>query len=223
LEDRVDILRALGKKLKLSNDILSGSSGGLEEIATQTEGYSGADLQALVYNAHLEAIHDVLGHQDHPETVGKKGPGKANGATLTSTRHFVQFRYGEEEDRLEAEIRARAGHNKTKLLAERATIAQKLDEIKKAKRRAKQLQRGLDDRDDGDARDGEELQDGQRENEVVICWEHIERSLQSTRASISADERRRLQGIYREFVVGRNGEMPSGEGARDVGGRTSLM
>jgi peroxin-1 len=223
LEDRVDILRALGKKLKLSNDILSGSSGGLEEIAAQTEGYSGADLQALVYNAHLEAIHDVLSHQDRPETVGKKGPRKANGATLTSTGHFVQFRYGEEEDRLEAEIRARAGHNKTKLLAERATIAQKLDEIKKAKRRAKQLQRGLDDRDDRDARDGEELQDGQRENEVVICWEHIERSLQSTRASISADERRRLQGIYREFVVGRNGEMPSGEGARDVGGRTSLM
>lgn len=27
------------------------------EVATATEGYSGADLQALVYNAHLEVIH----------------------------------------------------------------------------------------------------------------------------------------------------------------------
>jgi peroxin-1 len=222
LEDRIDILRALGRKLKLSDDIVSESSGGLENIAAQTEGYSGADLQALVYNAHLEAIHDVLGDQDH-DTGSKKVAGKAKGSASVSAKNFVQFRYGEEEDRLEAETRARAGHNKTKLLAERAAILLKLDEIKKAKKRAKQLQSGLGDRDDRDAKDGEGAQDGPNENEVVIRWEHIHKSLQSTRASISADERRRLQGIYREFVVGRNGEMPSGEGARDVGGRTSLM
>jgi peroxin-1 len=221
LEDRVDILRALGKKLKLSNDIVSESSGGLASIAAQTEGYSGADLQALVYNAHLEAIHDVLGDQDHPENGDTKNPGKAKGSTSTSTKHFVQFRYGEDEDRLEAETRARAGHNKNKLLAERAAILTKLDEIKKTKKRAKQLQRGVGDRHGLDAKDGAGSPDGN--HEVEIRWEHIQRSLQSTRASISVDERRRLQGIYREFVVGRNGEMPSGEGARDVGGRTSLM
>ena len=28
-----------------------------QEIASATEGFSGADLQALVYNAHLEAVH----------------------------------------------------------------------------------------------------------------------------------------------------------------------
>jgi peroxin-1 len=223
LEDRIDILRALGKKLKLSEDIISESSGGLATIAAQTEGYSGADLQALVYNAHLEAIHDVLGDQGSPETNGKNNPGKAKDSISASTKHFVQFRYGEDEDRLEAETRARAGHNKTKLLTERAAILMKLDEIKKTKKRAKQLQRGVVDRDDLDSKDGVGAHDGQKEHEVQIRWEHIQRSLNSTRASISADERRRLQGIYREFVVGRNGEMPSGEGARDVGGRTSLM
>ena len=221
LEDRVDILRALGKKLKLSNDIVSESSGGLASIAAQTEGYSGADLQALVYNAHLEAIHDVLGDQDRHENGDTKNPGKAKGSASTSTQRFVQFRYGEDENRLEAETRARAGHNKNKLLAERAAILTKLDEIKKTKKRAKQLQHGVSDRHGLDAKDGAGNPDGQ--HEVEIRWEHIQRSLQSTRASISADERRRLQGIYREFVVGRNGEMPSGEGARDVGGRTSLM
>ncbi len=40
--------------------------------------------------------------------------------------------------------------------------------------------------------------------------------------SLSDRERRRLEAIYREFVVGRNGEMPNGEGARVVGGRTSF-
>lgn len=28
--------------------------------AAKTEGFSGADLQALVYNAHLDAIHETL-------------------------------------------------------------------------------------------------------------------------------------------------------------------
>jgi peroxin-1 len=223
LQDRIDILRALGKKLKLSADIISESSGGLATIAAQTEGYSGADLQALVYNAHLEAIHDVLGDQEHHETTGKKNPGKGISSASASTKNFVQFRYGEDEDRLEAEARARAGHNKTKLLAERAAILMKLDEIKKTKKRARELKRGVSDRDDQNGKMGPAGRDEQKDSEVEIRWEHIQRSLKSTRASISADERRRLQGIYREFVVGRNGEMPSGEGARDVGGRTSLM
>lgn len=32
----------------------------LEEIARLTEGYSGADLQALVYNAHLQIVHTSI-------------------------------------------------------------------------------------------------------------------------------------------------------------------
>ncbi len=31
-----------------------------KEIASQTENYSGADLQALLYNSQLEAIHQSL-------------------------------------------------------------------------------------------------------------------------------------------------------------------
>jgi peroxin-1 len=32
----------------------------LNQIARQTEGFSGADLQALVYNAQLEVVHEEL-------------------------------------------------------------------------------------------------------------------------------------------------------------------
>jgi len=31
-----------------------------DEIATRTEGFSGADLQALLYNAHLDVIHSSM-------------------------------------------------------------------------------------------------------------------------------------------------------------------
>ena len=36
----------------------------LRAIAEETEGYSGADLQAVLYNAHLDVIHDVLRAED---------------------------------------------------------------------------------------------------------------------------------------------------------------
>lgn len=48
------ILQAVASKLSLSPAI------DLNSFAEKTEGFSGADLQALVYNAHLEAIHEVL-------------------------------------------------------------------------------------------------------------------------------------------------------------------
>jgi peroxin-1 len=220
LEDRIDILVALGKKLHLSEEITHSSEGGLEEIARRTEGYSGADLQALVYNAHLEAIHDVLGDQEHADLgSGKRNVGKTNGASSghAATRNFVQFRYGEDEDRAEAEVRANAGHNKSKLIAERAAISAKLEEIKKAKKRAKMAKIG------GGKEEMKGVKEEKEQQDVTIKWQHIEKSLQSTRASISAEERRRLEGIYREFVVGRNGEMPNGQGGTEVGGRTSLM
>ncbi len=211
LDDRVDILRALGTKLHLSPEVIDN----LSVIAERTAGYSGADLQALVYNAHLEAIHDVLGDQEHAE-FGSGGK-KVNGHSSGGAKKFIQFRYGLDEALADAEARAKSGHNKSKLLAEKAMILDKLKEIKAAKKRARF----------GGGKGGEEKGKGSGEEkeqqEVVIEWRHVERSLGSTRASISADERRRLGAIYNEFVVGRNGEMKSGEGGREVGGRTSLM
>lgn len=54
LEERKDILRAVGQKVMISPSV------DLDELAVATDGYSGADLQALVYNAHLEVIHASL-------------------------------------------------------------------------------------------------------------------------------------------------------------------
>jgi peroxin-1 len=212
LDDRIDILRALGTKLKLSQEVLDN----LPEIASRTDGYSGADLQALVYNAHLEAIHDVLGdHEQNGTGPAKRG---ANGMVTTSTKQFIQFRYGEDEERADSEARSKSGNNKAKLLAEKAAISAKLAEIKVAKKKAKaELRSGRGGDGDGGQREEKEQQ------EVVIEWKHVEGSLKSTKASIGMQERKRLEMIYREFVVGRNGEMRSGEGNREVGGRVSLM
>ncbi len=215
-DDRIDILRALGKKLKLSPDVLDGPEGGLREIASRTEGYSGADLQALVSNAQLEAIHDMLGDADM--TVTKKS-GKSTSSSLTGAsvgiQEFLQFRYGEAEAQAEAETLAKAGTNRSKRLAEEAGIRAKLAMIKETKRRQKLAQRG----ELGKKEREEEVKE---QKEVMIQWPHIMKALESTRASISSDEKNRLQKIYSEFISARSGDMPNGQGGTEIGGRTTL-
>ncbi|KAJ5738881.1 hypothetical protein N7493_002036 [Penicillium malachiteum] len=211
--DRIDIIRAVSSKLKMNDEVASR----LDEIADETEGFSGADIQAVVYNAHLEAVHDALGDRTAVATkpnvkTGATKPSSSN----TSSRSFIQFLYSSSEE---------ASGNVT--MPPPAMVAAKLDAIKNSRRRQRQLENGgaasgassvsapATNGADGSA---DELRD-----EIIVRWEHIERSLKSTRPSLSPAERRRFQGIYREFVVGRNGEMPNGEAGNEIGGRTSLM
>ena len=213
LLDREDILRAVSEKLHLQPSI----SLRLAEIAAQTEGFSGADLQALMYNAHLEAIHDLLGDN---KSDGKKlsNGTKAHGKKQKDNHDFINFLFDPEKD---AEARKLVSASKIASLAERSSIIEKLDALKLTKKREKAQLRGQNPNLSKSTTDIKGV--GEEKEEVVIEWQHIERSLATTRSSISSDERRRLGAIYNEFVVGRNGEMPSGDGGREVGGRSSLM
>ncbi|KAK0618048.1 P-loop containing nucleoside triphosphate hydrolase protein [Bombardia bombarda] len=224
LEDRLDIIKALAQKVKLADEIWS-SEGDLIELGKRTEGFSGADLQALVSNAQLEAIHDVLneGEQKQKEAAAvavpagvhsrrgvaaKKIAAAAAGAD-SARRNFLQFRYGGQDA---AEVntgpRARAIE-----IAEQAAISAKLESIKMAKKRGKLLLNGAGQK--GEDGHGDK---GGSNKEVVISWKHLVKALEATRASVSADEKKRLERIYREFVVGRSGEMRDGQGSMEVGG-----
>lgn len=50
----MQILQAVARKLSVSSTV------DLDEVAEMTEGFSGADLQALLYNAHLDTIHSAI-------------------------------------------------------------------------------------------------------------------------------------------------------------------
>ncbi|KAI9808334.1 MAG: hypothetical protein M1825_004791 [Sarcosagium campestre] len=215
--DRVDILNALHKKLRMTAEV---SKTGIPEIARQTEGYSGADLQALVYNAQLEAIHDELEMQ---EQVGKgtvRGASHSNQERNVAPRGMLTFPYGTNSARDPTDRDREGAASETHLLAQRAAIVTKLEALDGMKR----LQRKSESRAlSASHSDGRQSESNDDEREVTIQWKHVKASLVSTRPSISIEERRRLGIIYREFVVGRNGEMPNGQGPTEVGGRSSLM
>lgn len=224
LEERIDILKAVTRKLRLAYNVLSTDSHGenLREIAQRTEGYSGADLQAVVYNAQLEAIHDALGDV---QDIGEIGKGKGvNGSNNTAkswgaskgVTDFVHFRFGDSLTPSDESQPLTSAE-----LTERATIAAKLASLQSIRRKQKLLQYQSHQPQDADTSNDKE--DRAENKEPEIQWRHIKSSLATTRSSISPEERRRLAGIYKEFVVGRNGELPSGQGGSEIGGRTSLM
>jgi peroxin-1 len=237
LEDRLDIIRALAQKVKVADEVWQ-SEEDMLELGRRTEGFSGADLQALVSNAQLEAIHDVLNDRDHApaSNTTRRGAAAKKPTLSSSARDFVQFRYGDDDSMTTAPSShnaATAPRTRAAMLAEQAAIASKLEGIKLARKRAKQqLNRSVSHANGVNGIGGENAADGHGaaaggggggNAEVVIRWEHLAKALEGTRASISAEERRRLERIYREFVVGRSGDMKDGQASMEVGGRSSLM
>ncbi|OJD11679.1 hypothetical protein AJ78_07594 [Emergomyces pasteurianus Ep9510] len=234
--DRVDIIKALSKQLKLSDEVMSR----VGEIADRTKGYSGADLQAVVYNAHLEAIHDTLGdrssdtnnsqHKSKPPAITNGVSPGINGISAnpeqSANKPFIQFLYSSDEHATAVKSGNRLAGSSSPSLTPPAVVAAKLDAIKQARKRQRQLGRDGSDSSADTAMSGTNgVADADKDasDDIHICWTHMEQSLTTTRCSISDVERKRLEAIYREFVVGRNGEMPTGEGGREIGGRTSLM
>ena len=69
----------------------------LEAIAKATDGFTGADLQALVYNANLEAVHEAIDQK--PENNPEKGSAADEGEKIP----YVTFsREGSEKKVLSA-------------------------------------------------------------------------------------------------------------------------
>jgi peroxin-1 len=214
-EDRLDILRAVSEKLKLDEYVMRADGDStLREVAQRTQGYSGADLQAVIYNAHLEAIHELLGPSENATNDAENND--ADRQRKTKHQDFTYFRMGETD----------SSHQQlSAIAAERAHIATKLAAMQLARRKAKEERRASQNRPSSSAGHNGPFNgtEATESAEPIIRWHHLAKSLETTRASLSAQEHRRLSNIYSEFTVGRNGEMSDGQGSNEVGGRTSLM
>ncbi|GAA6011810.1 hypothetical protein JCM11491_000758 [Sporobolomyces phaffii] len=197
--DRLEIMQACSRKLHLSPSI------SLEEFANQTQGYSGADLQALMYNAHLDAIH-----------AGLNVPGEGDTADARSGRQdedlkFIEIASGGGR----AALSGASGGVRSK--ATQAVVNKRLEQIMATLKDTRQRSMDPARLDNGSDPVGER-------QPTVVQPHHLRRSLDTTRPSVPADEMHRLQKIYNEFVSTRSkGGLPSGEASDQVGGRASLM
>ncbi|KAF9070811.1 P-loop containing nucleoside triphosphate hydrolase protein [Rhodocollybia butyracea] len=177
VEERKDILEAVSRKVSLAASV------DLSEVAQATEGFSGADLQALIYNAHLEVINTSIASSSEKDHLPKeKAP------TIRYT--------------------AIGGRSRTiKSKAEESALQTKLQ----------QIQSSVHPKQD---------RAFTKVNTVLqkeITQDHIRHVLKTTRPSVSAEERKRLDKIYRAFMFDR-GDVPSGPSDHTgVGNRSTLM
>nr|AAF20144.1 peroxisome assembly protein Pex1p [Yarrowia lipolytica] len=190
-EDRLDILRAIvDGKMHLDGEVE------LEYVASRTDGFSGADLQAVMFNAYLEAIHEVVDVAD--DTA-------ADTPALEDKRlEFFQTTLGD------AKKDPAAVQNE--VMNARAAVAEKARVTAKLEALFKGMSVGVDNDDDKP----------RKKAVVVIKPQHMNKSLDETSPSISKKELLKLKGIYSQFVSGRSGDMPPGTASTDVGGRATL-
>ncbi|KAI8373910.1 P-loop containing nucleoside triphosphate hydrolase protein [Blakeslea trispora] len=187
IDERQEILEALSSKMQFAPNI------DLRIYAEKTEGFSGADLQGFLYNAHLEAIHSAINIETFKEAQNLKSSSKAS----NEKSDFIMNSHS----------------SKTQLTkAERGQISQRLAMIKK------NVQSRTPKKNEKES-DSAAISP---HSEALITHVHLEKSFKSTRPSITAEEAYRLTLIYNEFVTGRTGELPSGEGAKGIGKRSTL-
>ncbi|GAA5838500.1 hypothetical protein JCM9279_003263 [Rhodotorula babjevae] len=196
--DRLEILRSAAQKVHLAPGVT------LDAYASQTAGYSGADLQALVYNAHLDAVHAGL----NAATEAQAQEGGAGAKDDEDEVRYVSLGGGEEG-------------RKVLSRAEQASVNKRLEAIvatlKEAQRSSTKAKKAAAAAAEGSASPASRAP-------TYIEEAHLRKALEGTRPSVPADELVRLRKIYDEFVSGRSANgLPSGEASDEVGGRASLM
>ncbi|KAI8823778.1 P-loop containing nucleoside triphosphate hydrolase protein [Fimicolochytrium jonesii] len=185
--DRLEILQTVSRKLTLAPTV------DLPSLARRTEGFSGADLQALVYNAQLEGVHGVIDHvggdvKGEDETGTKEG--EKEGRDGEGQREFVV---------------AERGRVVVLERGEKGAIVAKIEAMEKSAKTSSE-NNGRSDTDKSTP----------THQIIQITPDHLETALSTTRPSISQKEVSRLSGIYEEFLGGR---VPGGA----VGVRATLM
>ncbi|KAG1750462.1 P-loop containing nucleoside triphosphate hydrolase protein [Suillus paluster] len=195
IEDRKDILAAVSRKLTLAPSV------DFDELARMTEGFSGADLQALVYNAHLEVVHAAIDVE--------KANGDDGGVDVEVGRRRVGVGLSGETPVKYVVLGAGKDAANTTSKADETKMQQRLQQIRASK----------SGRMDADSR----AVVTPKKHEIT--QEHLLKVLKTTRPSVSREEQERLGRIYRAFVSDRGGgekTFPTPGGDSGVGSRASL-
>lgn len=202
-EDRLDILQVLcqSNSIRLAEDV------DLRVWAQRTNGFSGADLQALIYNANLEAIHESMDTAGHQKASGDKSSSKQDSQQQV---RFVQFGGNTKHP----------SSSKSQSGAEKQAMQRRMELILK---NAALSNSSNKQSVSGSKADSSPAEKKDAELKAPVTEAQLQKCFKTTRQSVPADEQVRLRRIYQEFSGERDGEFPSGEASREVGARQSLM
>ena len=189
-EDRREIIVAISHKVPLAPDV------DVNEWAKRTEGFSGADLQALLYNANLETI---------TASIDRHAPAQDKPSEQANVDFVVippAAAYGEDTDtQLTDPAPPMSG-------AERSALADRMRRVL----------------GDSSAVPAEAAAAPAAEApERRVTTQNLESAFRTTRPSVPTEEVQRLTRIYKEFTGDREADFPDGTPSSAVGARSTLM
>ncbi|XP_033760557.1 peroxisome biogenesis factor 1-like [Pecten maximus] len=204
-EERLKILQALTRNITLGPDV------NLQYFADECEHFSGADLKALLYNAQLEAIHEITGRLVKGDSQGSS-PKKAISDSALRSQLDAHHK------KIDLQITKVALRDRRPSWSSLVTYIPKLeegiadvseemeeklnfqvDQIKARLKVNKSLER---------VSTAETLFSPVATSKspmVQISRAHLTTALTKTRPSVSGDERNKYQRIYRNFMTSRGG------------------
>lgn len=120
-QDRLEIFEAIvgDGMLRIDHTV------DLRELARRTEGFSGADLQAVLYNAHLEAVQGMIGEEvrKREEKGGIDEQEKKKGEEM----EFLEFVWGDsKKGKGKADVDADPGPAARRMAKERLALMEKV-------------------------------------------------------------------------------------------------
>ncbi|OAV94610.1 hypothetical protein PTTG_03819 [Puccinia triticina 1-1 BBBD Race 1] len=199
VEERLDILKAVSRALPLDGNLY------FEEVAELTEGFTGADLQALIYSAHLEVVHESINAKTQ-SLERSHGQGDQN----KSQSH--QLRWTEIQPQQPGSLKTAEGAVRSR--AEKEAIRKRIEDVLS--------NTSADPKLAGES--GHNNLSAQNPSLNLIEMRHVRSALRNARPSVPAKELARLSRIYQSFVSSRSdGGLPGGEASDEIGGRASLM
>ncbi|ODV60043.1 AAA family ATPase peroxin 1 [Ascoidea rubescens DSM 1968] len=193
-EDRLDILRSITNKMDLEGGVE------LDRISEKTEGFSGADLQALGYNAYLKAVHRKLENDEKEKEEASSSENKRSDSRSTAF-DFFQISLN------------KLNNNENPLQTkERIEILRSIEPLFNNLNRTQGKRPASDDN-----------KHKKGKLSITIKIKDFESALEETKPSVLLSERQKLEAIYKEFLSERDGNMPDGSASNSIGGRTTLM
>lgn len=196
-ENRLDILKTILKsnKFSVAEDV------DLGEIARKAAKFSGADLQALIYNSYLKAVHEDLAKKEKLMQENNKDEGTVDYfVSLTTKQSAIQSSVTNLGERLRS-IR--------------------MNEKESGIGNSAALNRGLHD---NGVKNDHSRNVANNSKKVVLKAGHFKQGLLETNRSISNKQIKKLDQIYEKFTENRRaGDLRDGEASQNIGERTTLM
>ncbi|MBW0464686.1 hypothetical protein O181_004401 [Austropuccinia psidii MF-1] len=197
-QERLEILKAVSRTLPLIHNL------SFDKVARATEGFTGADLQALVYSAHLEVVNENI--LTNAKTIGQNDGAVTAISNLHEGLDWTEIEPCQpEKSKFEGKpMRSRAESEAIKKRLERVLENTSLKRLS--------------------PRDVDQKPSTELASPHVIETRHLLSALKNARRSVPQQELVRLTRIYRKFVSSRSdGGLPDGEASEEIGGRASLM